>query len=323
VGKIPRRDGHHGQSSCIGLVLEVSILIHRGAARQPQTQTIPKDPSSAPKAEAECNRQRNPPYPAFSSSETLIFWAITISLVTETPAPSCRRGDRHQVHISLPGSCAGLGPPPYAPFASVAMASSASSLNFSLTFFETRRVSDTEHMRSWFGEDLYQSVLSRSPAGRPPAGGNELGIKPKRMRSTGCSSRAGPRSRRRADRPGDTHPGTVFGGQEADAFLPVRRPNDLFEPRTKSATTDEQDVGGVHGREFLCGCLRPPWGGTLVPFLENLEQGLLNTIPKRPGDGGVLSSLRLICRISSMLNDALLGALHVQSLLEQAQDECS
>jgi hypothetical protein len=65
------------------LSFEVSILIHRVAARLPYTQTIPKDPIRPPKTGAECeNDSETCPYPAFSSSATLIFWAITISLVT-------------------------------------------------------------------------------------------------------------------------------------------------------------------------------------------------------------------------------------------------
>src|SRR5713226_5945107 len=39
---------------------------------------------------------------------------------------------------------------------------------------------------------------------------------------------------------------------------------DNFFEADEGPTADEQNVGGIDGGEFLVGCLRPPWGGTLA-----------------------------------------------------------
>jgi len=58
---------------------------------------------------------------------------------------------------------------------------------------------------------------------------------------------------------------------------PVRDSNDLLRP--SNAPPQMNRCPCVDLDYSCCGCLRPPWGGTLATVLEDLEQRLLHASP--------------------------------------------
>ena len=109
---------------------------------------------------------------------------------------------------------------------------------------------------------------------------------------------------------------------EAQRLLP-RAPLDDFFQAHKRSPADEQDVGGIHGGEFLVGVLAAALRGHIGDgALENLQQGLLDSFARDvPGDGGVLVLLGDFVDLVDV-DDALLGFVDVAvGVLQELQDD--
>src|SRR5713226_1716936 len=109
---------------------------------------------------------------------------------------------------------------------------------------------------------------------------------------------------------------------EAQRLLPGAPLDDLFQP-DKRAAADEQDIGRVHGREFLVRVLAAALRGHVGDgALDDLQQGLLHTLARDvPGDRGVLILLGNLVNLVD-IDDALLGLGDIAvGVLEQLQDD--
>ena len=105
-------------------------------------------------------------------------------------------------------------------------------------------------------------------------------------------------------------------------FLPTRLDNHFLQP-DESAAADEQDVGGVHRREFLvrmlAAALRRNVGDRAF---QDLQQRLLHAFARDiAGDGRILVLAADLVDFVD-IDDALLAALHVPvGSLQQPQDD--
>ena len=70
----------------------------------------------------------------------------------------------------------------------------------------------------------------------------------------------------------------LFFGQEPHGLLAYAPPDHLLQPH-ESPAADEQDIGGIHRREFLMGMLAPALGRHVGDgALQDLQQRLLHAL---------------------------------------------
>src|SRR5580698_672312 len=123
-----------------------------------------------------------------------------------------------------------------------------------------------------------------------------------------------------ASPPGDLRR-SLFGTGEPDRPRADTAGNGLFEP-DESASADEQDVGGVHRREFLVRMLAPALRRNVGDgAFENLQQRLLHAFARN-----VAGNRRILVLAADFvdlvyIDDPLLAALNVPiGILKQPED---
>src|SRR5258708_28343915 len=118
------------------------------------------------------------------------------------------------------------------------------------------------------------------------------------------------------------HVALVLFGQEAHGLLADAPADDFFEAH-KRAAADEQDVGGVNGREFLVRMLTSAlWRHVSHGAFENLEQGLLDALARYVARDGRVLVLAANFVDFVDVDNTLLAFLHVAvSRLQQFEDD--
>src|ERR1019366_6686244 len=121
---------------------------------------------------------------------------------------------------------------------------------------------------------------------------------------------------------GGTADGLFLIGQEAHALLAGAARNYLFQTH-ESAAADKQDIGGVHGREFLVRVLAAALRGDVGNgAFQDFQKRLLDALARNvAGDGRVLVLTADLVDLVDV-DDALLALLHVAiGRLEELEDD--